>query len=176
MNFFRFALKNFYHPIVLLNKIKKYMYLKKLKKNFPHQYKIYILKYQGARIGENCIIMSSVTIAEPVLVTLGDNVFISGNCFLLTHDGSPMIFKETSDRFIYKQIKIGSNVFIGIGVIILPGVVIGDNVIIGAGSVIRENIPSDSVVMGNPAKIIFKTSIAKRMVINNKRDPHVPID
>ena len=139
-----------------------------LKKKKPHQYKLLELKNKGAKIGDSCLIMSSVIVAEPILLEIGNNVIISGYSYLLTHDGSPVIFEETKDKFIYGSIKIGNNVFVGIGTIILPGVEIGDNVIIGAGSVVRGKVPSNSVIMGNPAKIIFKTSIAKKMMVNNK--------
>ncbi|MCD7710451.1 MAG: hypothetical protein LUI04_03750 [Porphyromonadaceae bacterium] len=51
---------------------------------------------------------------------------------------------------------IGDNCFIGAGAIILPGSRIGDNVIIGAGAVVKGEIPSNSVVIGNPCKILKK--------------------
>lgn len=52
------------------------------------------------------------------------------------------------------EVKIGSNVFVGAGSIILPGVTIGDRVVIGAGSVVTKDIPDNSVAVGNPAKVI----------------------
>lgn len=52
------------------------------------------------------------------------------------------------------NVKIGNRVFIGAGTIILPGVTIGDDIVIGAGSVVTKDVPSDSVAVGNPAKII----------------------
>lgn len=50
--------------------------------------------------------------------------------------------------------KIGTNVWIGGGVIILPGVTIGKNSVIGAGSVVIEDIPSDCVAVGNPCRVV----------------------
>ena len=50
----------------------------------------------------------------------------------------------------------------------MPGTEIGNNCVIGAGSVVRGKIPDESVVMGNPAKIIMKTSLYRKMVKNNK--------
>jgi maltose O-acetyltransferase len=49
-------------------------------------------------------------------------------------------------------VKIGDNVFIGAGSIILPNVKIGNNVIIGAGSIVTKDVPDNSLVAGNPAK------------------------
>ncbi|MGL6298041.1 MAG: DapH/DapD/GlmU-related protein, partial [Methanobacteriaceae archaeon] len=51
-------------------------------------------------------------------------------------------------------VKIGDNVWIGGGVIILPGVTIGDNSVIGAGSIVSKSIPSNKLAYGNPCKII----------------------
>ena len=56
------------------------------------------------------------------------------------------------------KVTIGNNVFIGYGVIILPGVTIGDNVIIGAGTVVRRDILDDSMAIGNPMIIVGKVS------------------
>lgn len=51
-------------------------------------------------------------------------------------------------------IKVGNNVWFGAGVQVMPGVTIGSNVVIGAGSVVVKDIPSDSVAVGNPCKVI----------------------
>lgn len=59
---------------------------------------------------------------------------------------------NNADKF--GKIKIGNNVHIGINSIIMPGVTIGDNVIIGCGSVVTKNIPSNSVAVGVPARVI----------------------
>ena len=55
-------------------------------------------------------------------------------------------------------VEIGNDVFIGSGSIILPNVRIGNNVVIGAGSVVSKDIPDDSLVLGNPARVVGKTS------------------
>ena len=51
-------------------------------------------------------------------------------------------------------IRIGDNVWIGANAVILPGVQIGSNVIIGAGSVVTDNIPGDSIAVGNPCRVL----------------------
>lgn len=53
-----------------------------------------------------------------------------------------------------KPVIIGDNVWIGGGVIILPGVTIGNNVVIGAGSVVTKDIPDNKIAYGNPCRII----------------------
>ncbi|MGB4256363.1 MAG: DapH/DapD/GlmU-related protein [Phycisphaerae bacterium] len=66
-------------------------------------------------------------------------------------------------------IRVGNNVFIGYGAIILAGVTIGDNVVIGAGAVVTKDIPSNSVAAGVPPRVIksldeYWTSIQGRAV------------
>ena len=63
-------------------------------------------------------------------------------------------FPETKHIELKKEISVGNNVFIGGNSQILYGVSIGNNVIIGAGSVVVKDIPDNSVVAGNPARII----------------------
>jgi acetyltransferase-like isoleucine patch superfamily enzyme len=62
------------------------------------------------------------------------------------------------DRFpdldVFGPITVGSNVFIGINAIIMPGVTIGDNVVIGSGAVVTRDIPSNSVAAGVPARVV----------------------
>lgn len=66
-----------------------------------------------------------------------------------------MIFrKKISDLEITKPICIGDDVYIGNGVLLLPGVHIGNNVIIGAGAIVTKDIPSNSVAVGVPARVI----------------------
>ena len=90
-------------------------------------------------------------------ISIGDNVVISDDVILLTHDYSintALIFLErnaSTDAYFSKEIIIGNNVFIGMGSIILPGSIINDNTIIGAGSVVRGVITGSSIYLGNPA-------------------------
>lgn len=102
-------------------------------------------------MGNNChILTSKIDVQHGFLISMGDNVTIS-DARLLTHDGSTKKFLGYSR---VGNIKIGSNVFVGAGAIILPGVKIGNNVIVGAGTVVTKDIPDDSLVVGNPARVI----------------------
>jgi len=62
--------------------------------------------------------------------------------------------KKNWDIQNWGGVKIGNDVFIGAGTIVLPGVRIGNQVVVGAGSVITKNIPDNSVVVGNPAAVV----------------------
>lgn len=106
--------------------------------------------------------------AEPYLVTLGDNVYISLNAKFICHDGAVLPFrKQFPDLDIAARIEIKDNVFIGMGACILPGVTIGANSIVGAYAVISKDVPDGCVVAGNPARIVkssedYLASVKKR--------------
>lgn len=120
------------------------------------------------RIGENCRIYSKLTTTEPYLITIGNNVGISGGVQLLTHDGSMHIFRSKYPNLqILGTITIGDNTFIGQNAIIACNTVIGSNCIIGAGSVVRGTIPDNSVVMGNPAKVIMTTEMMEHIFLTS---------
>lgn len=117
-----------------------------------------ILRSLGVVIGENSEIYPSVNFgSEPYLIEIGNNVRITDNVKLTTHDGGIWVLRnngklKNADRF--GKIVVGNNVHIGIDSIIMPGVHIGDNVIIGAGSIVTRDIPSNTVAVGVPCKPI----------------------
>jgi acetyltransferase-like isoleucine patch superfamily enzyme len=119
------------------------------------------LRKQGVKIGQNCRIHSVSFSTEPYLVEIGDHARIASGTIFLTHDGAVNCFPGEIDGGIFGRIKLGNNVFIGNNSIILLNTTIGNNCIIGAGSVVRGQFPDDSVIVGNPAQVIMKTSVQK---------------
>lgn len=111
----------------------------------------YYARSMGAKIGNNCSIRTKHFGTEPFLVEIGNNVTLAGDVKLVTHDGSGSKFGR---GFRYRKIIIGDNVFIGMNSIVLLGVQIGNNVIVGAGTVLSKSVPSNCVVVGNPARIV----------------------
>lgn len=83
-------------------------------------------------------------------VTLGQMVSILDHDHRYVFEGKDMKL----DGYLTAPIKIGSNVWIGDKCTILRGVTIGDNVVVGANSLIHKDVPSNSVVGGNPFKIL----------------------
>lgn len=108
---------------------------------------------ENLNIGTNCAINGNVYINSTYPIFIGDNVAISESVKLITVSLDYNI-KQMNESHVGEQIKIGSNVQIGAGSIILPGVNIGDNIIVGAGAVVTKDVPSNSIIVGNPARII----------------------
>ena len=111
------------------------------------------LRRHGARVGENVKLYNVACGAkDATCLEIGNNVTLTG-VRVLTHDASLELFtKEKATKI--GRVVIGDNVFVGMGTIILPNVQIGNNVIVGAGSIVSKDIPDNSVVAGNPAKVI----------------------
>ena len=123
--------------------------------------KFYIKK--GVNIGKECKIYSYILNDVANLITIGNNVTISYDVSLITHDNSICkVLPEYTD--IFGRITIKDNCFIGAKSIILPGVTIGRNVIVGAGSVVTKSIEDDVVVAGNPARVISSINKFKEQV------------
>jgi len=121
------------------------------------------LKERGLKIGKNPKILQDVIIDESHCwhITIGDDVTFAPRVHILAHDAS------TKTHLNYTKIgkvTIGDRVFIGASSIVMPGVDIGDDVIIGAGSVVTHDIPSRTVAVGNPAKVVsdLDTFLEKR--------------
>lgn len=105
-------------------------------------------------IGENFYSNHNLVILDANKVKFGNNVFIAPNCGFYTA-GHPLDYEARNKGLEYaKPIEVGNNVWIGGNVVVLPGVSIGDNVVIGAGSVVTKDIPSNSVAVGNPCRVI----------------------
>lgn len=122
----------------------------------------------GLKIGEGCRIFTNRFGQEPWLISIGDNVTITSGVSIITHDGSTWLCRdEKGRRYLFKPVRIGNNVFIGMNSTILPGVVIEDDVIIAAGSVIVKSVPKGSIVGGNPARIIGNFYSYREQVLSN---------
>lgn len=119
----------------------------------------------GMKMGRNCYIKTRSIGSEPYLISLGNDVQITEGVRLANHGGGWVFRKEYPNFDYFGKIIIGNNVYIGNSSIILPGVTIGDNVIVGAGSVVTKSIPSNSIVGGNPARIIGETSLLLKKII-----------
>jgi acetyltransferase-like isoleucine patch superfamily enzyme len=135
----------------------------------PNATRIAMLRREGVTIGRDCVVHTPHFGVEPYLIVIGDRVAISAGTMFITHDAVGLLFPDHPHMGLFGTIRVGSNVFFGINCMVLPGTTIGSNCVIGAGSVVRGTIPDDSVVMGNPAKVIMKTPALKELLVHS---PH----
>lgn len=110
------------------------------------------------KLGNHVYANFNLTIADDTYVTIGDNTMIGPNV-TMSSAAHPILPELRMHGYQYNlPIKIGSNCWLGAGVIILPGVTIGDNSVIGAGAVVTRDIPANVVAMGIPAKVFRQIS------------------
>lgn len=103
------------------------------------------------KIGKNIIINKGATILSPGIVEIEDNVLIAPEVKITTVD------HDLSDRhnlFHFKKVSLRENAWICMGAIICPGVTIGRNAVVAAGAVVTKDVPDNTVVGGNPARVI----------------------
>ncbi|MDD3563012.1 MAG: acyltransferase [Candidatus Cloacimonadaceae bacterium] len=111
-------------------------------------------RWRGVRIGQHVHIGPEVQTDEvyPYYVKIGDRVSISGQNYILTHT-KPMLYHKLVSKAYVAPVDIKDDVWIAIGVIILPGVVIGEGSIIASGSVVTKSIPPFVLAAGTPAVV-----------------------
>lgn len=113
------------------------------------------LQDMGMHIGKDVFMPMStwVDVSHCFLISIGDKCRFGPNCVMLAHDAT---MNEFLDAGKVGRVTIHESCSFGYGAIIMPGVEIGPRVVVGANSVITRNIPPDSVVAGNPAKVVAK--------------------
>ena len=105
-------------------------------------------------VGDNFFLNTDCKFMDAGKIIIGDNVFIAPNVCLVTEEHSMVVEERIKGLEYAHPVKIGNNVWLCTGVIVLPGVTIGDNCVIGAGSVVTKDIPPNSLAVGNPCKVI----------------------
>ncbi|MDW7731251.1 MAG: acyltransferase [Methanolobus sp.] len=120
-------------------------------------------RIRGTNIGKNVFIGFEVYIdpVYPNLITIEDDVAISGKNLILVHTTPPAYFSESYPQIskIFTKtspVTIKRGAWIAVGVVILPGVTIGENSIVTAGSVVSKDIPPNCIARGNPAEAVFQ--------------------
>jgi len=113
---------------------------------------VFLEPIENIKIGENVAINAFVHIWANAPVEIGDNTMIASHVQITT-SGHDYNVKPMRSKRIDAPVRIGSNVWIGAGSIILPGVTIGDNSVIGAGALVNKDIPPNTVAYGIPAEV-----------------------
>ncbi len=114
---------------------------------------------KNTHFGNNVYANFNLHLVDDTDIYVGDNVMFAPNVIVAaaTHPINPTLRKLSMEYNL--PVKIGNNVWIGAGSIILPGVTIGDNSVIGAGSVVTKDVPENVVAYGNPC--VARRSINK---------------
>lgn len=110
----------------------------------------------NTRIGIGSVLIGPVSIGEDV--RLAQNVVVSG----LNHNYEDVTKPISAQGVNTEQIYIGDETWIGANSVILPGIFIGKHCIVAAGSVVTKNVSSNTIVAGNPARIIKKYNPGKK--------------
>ena len=105
-------------------------------------------------IGAGTFINYNLTALDVARISIGRDCQLGPNVQLLTPT-HPLAATPRRDKLEAAQpITLGDNVWLGGGVIVLPGVSIGDNSVIGAGSVVTRDVPANVIAVGNPARVL----------------------
>jgi acetyltransferase-like isoleucine patch superfamily enzyme len=119
---------------------------------------------KGAKIGTNCKISSHTFICEGV--TIEDEVFVGHNVTFIndafpraaTDDGK----LQTEQDWVCVPTLVKNRASIGSSATLLCGITVGENAIVGAGSVVTKDVPANTIVAGNPARLLRKTGENRR--------------
>ncbi|MFS0774807.1 acyltransferase [Neobacillus sp. 3P2-tot-E-2] len=126
-----------------------------------YQRTIIVTRTSGAEIhiGNN-VGISGATIYARKSIKIGDNTNIGGNAKILDNDFHPLEIEarnaDIKEKIATKPIVIGKNCFIGCNTLILKGTTLGDGCVVGAGAVVSGKFEENSVIAGNPARVIKK--------------------
>lgn len=126
-------------------------------------------------MGERCYWGPNLLPLYPKLIRIHDNVTIHKTASIKTHDMINIFLKKARPDMDFGAnerlgcVEIMDNVYVGDKVTILPEVRIGKNSIISAGSVVTEDVPENSIVAGNPAKVIGRFDLYCAMRRMNKK-------
>jgi acetyltransferase-like isoleucine patch superfamily enzyme len=105
------------------------------------------------RVGRNVFVNQNCTFYDLGGLDIADDVMIGPNVSIIT-TGHPLEPSQRRAATIGKPIAIGGNVWIAAGATIIGGVTIGENSVVAAGSVVTRDVPPDTFVGGNPARVI----------------------
>ncbi len=111
---------------------------------------------KGAKVGRSCKISSHTFICEGV--TIEDDVFV-GHGVTFTNDRYPRAVAEngalqTEEDWLCEPTVVKRGASIGSGATLLCGVTVGENAVVGAGSVVTRDVPANTIVAGNPARVL----------------------
>ena len=105
------------------------------------------------RLGPNVFLNFNCVILDVVEVTIGEGTQIGPAAQIYAADHPRDAAQRREGLELGRPVRIGRNVWIGGGAIILPGVTIGDDAVVGAGSIVTRDVPAGATVFGNPSRV-----------------------
>lgn len=126
--------------------------------------------------GKGVYVNFNFTAVDDRDIYIGDYVMIGPNVTIATagHPIEPSLRRQGMQYNM--EVRIGNNVWLGAGVIVLPGVTIGENSVIGAGSIVTKDIPANVVAVGNPCRVLREIGEHDRKYYYRDREIDLPIE
>lgn len=137
---------------------------------YTEEYDRLVQQLFDGKIGEGSRVMPPLNLVCASEVTIGRNVMIMGGCLMMSRGGitidddvmiaaNVQLISNNHDLYdrqllICKPVHICRNVWIGAGATILPGVTVGENAVVAAGAIVTKDVEPNTIVGGNPAKLI----------------------
>ena len=128
------------------------------------------------RLGNYVYANFNLTLVDDGYIDIGDNVMFAPNVTVITatHPVLPAL-REKGLQFNV-DVKICNNVWIGAGAIIMPGITVGENSVVGAGSVVTKDVPPNTVVVGNPARVLREIGERDRIYYFKDKKIDIPVE
>ena len=111
---------------------------------------INVVRGNRVNIGKNVVVMYNCLMMAAGGITIEDDARVAANVQLISNNHDI----HDRDILVCKPVRLKKGCWIGAGASILPGVTVGENAIVGAGSVVTKDVEDDTIVAGNPARVI----------------------
>ncbi|MBN2790139.1 MAG: acyltransferase [Candidatus Delongbacteria bacterium] len=140
--------------------------LRVLGKNFfIHKIRIILLRFSGITIGNDSYVNMNVHFIDNYrgnAIKIGNRVAIApGATFIADSDPNNSKLNLIKKYLVKGEIIVKDDAWIGSNVIIMPNIIIGEKSIVGAGSVVTKNVEDNTIVAGNPAKVIGNVDLER---------------
>ncbi len=132
------------------NALIKDLFLDNIGENSRVMPPVTVVRGNSVKIGKNVVIMNNALFMAAGGITIEDDVLVAANAQLISNN------HDLHDHAVLtcKPVLLKHNCWIGAGATILPGVTVGENAVVGAGAVVTKDVEDNTIVAGNPARVI----------------------